>query len=145
MQKNLKGGQTIHRNTVKTRFPPVKEQAELQTELRELAKEVVSGLSALESIQSEEWLNFFVSELFISAREQERREVRRKRQAQGIAEAKAKGVRFGPERRALPDNFEELRQAWRSKQMTLRTAAELCGIPKSTFRDAALRAEMAAD
>lgn len=145
MQKNLKDGQTIHRSTVKARFSPVKEQAELQTELRELAKEVVSGLSALESIQSEEWLNFFVSELFISAREQERREVRRKRQAQGIAEAKAKGVRFGPERRALPDNFEELRQAWRSKQMTLRTAAELCGIPKSTFRDAALRAEMTAD
>lgn len=145
MLENSKDVQTIHHNTVAARFPPVKEQAELQTELRELAKEVVSGLSTLEPVQSKEWLNFFVSELFISAQEQERREVRRKRQAQGIAAAKAKGVRFGAERRALPDNFEELRQAWRSNQMTLRTAAELCGIPKSTFRDAALRAEMAAD
>ena len=35
------------------------------------------------------------------------------------------------------------RQAWRNKQMTLRAAAEACGIPKTTFRDAALRVEMA--
>lgn len=145
MLENSKDIQTLRRSTGTARFSPVKERAELQTELRELAKEVASDLSALGPIQSKEWLNFFVSELFISAREQERREVRRRRQAQGIAEAKAKGVRFGAERRALPDNFEELRQAWRSKQMTLRTAAELCGIPKSTFRDAALRAEMTLD
>ena len=67
----------------------------------------------------------------------------RQRQAEGIAEAKAKGVRFGPPCHALPDSFEELRQAWRGRRMTLRAAAEACGIPKSTFRDAALRAEMA--
>ena len=63
--------------------------------------------------------------------------------AEGIAAAKAQGVRFGALCRTLPDNFEELRQAWRSGQITLRTAAEICGIPKSTFRNAAVRAEMA--
>lgn len=76
---------------------------------------------------------------------QTERESIRQRQAEGIAAAKAKGVRFGPQPRPLPDSFEPLRLAWRSGQLTLREAAEVCGIPKSTFRDAALRAEMTAD
>ncbi len=72
---------------------------------------------------------------------QTERENIRQRQAEGIAAAKAKGVRFGPERRTLPDNFEGLRQAWRDKRISLRDAAIACGIPKSTFYDAAMRAE----
>ena len=74
---------------------------------------------------------------------QTERENIRQRQAEGIAAAKARGVRFGPPPKALPDNFEQLRQAWRSKQMSLRTAAETCGLPRSTFYDAALRAGLA--
>lgn len=73
---------------------------------------------------------------------QTERENIRQRQAEGIAEAKARGVHFGPPPQNLPENFEQLRQAWRDKQITLRAAAETCGIPKSTFRDAALRVEM---
>ena len=73
---------------------------------------------------------------------QTERENIRQRQAEGIAAAKAKGVHFGPQPRALPDNFEELRQAWRGKRITLRMAAAACGIPKTTFREAALRVEM---
>ena len=72
---------------------------------------------------------------------QTERENIRQRQAEGIAAAKARGVRFGRERRALPDNFEELRRAWRGKEMTLQVAASACGIPKTTFREAVLRAE----
>ena len=72
---------------------------------------------------------------------QTERENIRQRQAEGIAAAKAKGVRFGRERRTLPDNFEELHQAWRAKQMSLRAAASACGIPKTTFREAAIRME----
>ena len=75
---------------------------------------------------------------------QTERENIRQRQAEGIAEAKARGVRFGPPPRTLPDNFEELRQAWRNKQIPLRAAAAACGIARSTFYDAALRAETAA-
>ena len=74
---------------------------------------------------------------------QTERENIRQRQAEGIAAAKARGVRFGPPPKALPDNFEQLRQAWRSKQMSLRAAAETCGLPRSTFYAAALRAELA--
>ncbi len=72
---------------------------------------------------------------------QTERENIRQRQAEGIAAAKAKGVQFGPPPRTLPDDFEMLRQAWRSGQIPLREAAQACGLAKSTFYDAALRAE----
>ena len=75
---------------------------------------------------------------------QTERENIRQRQAEGIAAAKAKGVRFGRKRRTLPDNFEELRQAWRRREITLMAAAKLCGIPQTTFYDAAVRVEAAA-
>lgn len=75
---------------------------------------------------------------------QTERENIRQRQAEGIAAAKARGVRFGAPRRILPDNFEEMRQAWRNRKISLRTAAEACGIPKTTFREAAIRAETTA-
>ena len=73
---------------------------------------------------------------------QTERENIRQRQAEGIAAAKERGVRFGPLPRRLPSNFEEQRQAWREKRLSLRAAAEACGLPKSTFYDAALRVEL---
>ena len=75
---------------------------------------------------------------------QTERENIRQRQAEGVAAANGRG-RFGPPPQALPDNFEEPRQAWRNKRMSPRAAAETCGLPKSTFRDAVLRAEMAVE
>ena len=74
---------------------------------------------------------------------QTERENIRQRQAEGIAAAKANGVRFGRKPRTLPNNFDELRQAWRNKEITLTTAAKLCGIPQTTFYDAAIRVETA--
>ena len=115
------------------------------SELQGLARRIVSGLSSLEPAQGKALLDSFVSELFLSVAKQEQHETRCQRQAEGIAAAKAKGVRFGPKPRAMPDGFEDLRQAWRNREMSLATAAELCGVPKTTFYDAALRAEMAAN
>lgn len=72
---------------------------------------------------------------------QTERENIRRRQAEGIAAAKAKGVHFGPQPRAMPDSFEQLRRAWRDRRISLRAAAEACGVPRSTFYDAVLCAE----
>lgn len=137
-------GRLVEFNSARVRFSPAEEQAELQAQLRELADEIASGLSALKPAQSKEMADSFVSELLLSLAKQNRLRERRQKQAAGIAAAKARGVRFGPQRQELPDNFEELRLAWRSGQMTLREAAETCGLPKSTFHDAALRAETSA-
>ena len=127
----------------RVRFSPDEEQTKMQTDLQELARKIVSGLSALEPTQGKALLDSFVSELFLSVAKQEQYETRSQRQAEGIAAAKAKGVRFGPKPRTMPDDFEELRQAWRNRKMSLSTAAKLCGVPKTTFYDAALRAETA--
>lgn len=74
---------------------------------------------------------------------QTERENIRQRQAEGIAAAKARGVHFGPRPRTLPENFEELRRAWRSGELSMRAAAETCGMPTTTFHDAVVRAELA--
>ena len=65
---------------------------------------------------------------------QKERENIRQRQAEGIAAAKARGVRFGRGPSALPDNFEAVLQLWKNKNLTDIEAARLCGIARSTFR-----------
>ena len=120
---------------------PKPTEEEMQRRLRELARELASGLSAFDSAQGKALLDSFVSELFISVAKQELSEKRRQRQAEGIAAAKAKGVKFGASRKPLPDNFDECHQKWRDGELRMREAAEACGMAKSTFHDAVLRAE----
>lgn len=117
------------------------EQQRLQEKLKELAKEISSDLSVLEGAQSKELLSDFVSELFVSLAEQNRREERRRKQAEGIAAAKARGVRFGRPAPPLPDNFDEVYRAWQEGRMSLRQAASACGMAKGSFYNVAMRKE----
>lgn len=117
---------------------------ELRGQLKELAQEIVSGLSGLDPEQSRELLGGFVSDLFLSVAEQSRKEERRQKQAEGIAAAKAKGIRFGRPGKPLPDNFDEARRAWRAGELSLQQAADLCGIPRGTFYNAVVRREQTA-
>ena len=124
-------------------YDEILEQWSVITKQRQAAI-VVLDMPLLDTRQGRDLTGTLIADIvlqLLSYVAQTERENIRQRQAEGIAAAKAKGVHFGPERRTLPDNFEELRQAWRSKQITLRAAAEACGIPKTTFRDAAVRAE----
>ena len=113
----------------------------IQNRLHQLAQEIVSSLSAMDSVQGKALLDSFVSELFISVAKQELSEKRRRRQAEGIAAAKARGTRFGKARKPLPENFDECHQKWRAGELKLREAAEACGMAHTTFHDAVLRAE----
>ena len=58
----------------------------------------------------------------------------RKRQAEGIAAAKARGVRFGRPPKSLPENFHQVYQQWKNRIITGTIAAKKCGMPLSTFR-----------
>lgn len=106
---------------------------EQQDYLRELARKVVSEISELDGSQSKELLGVFVSEMFLYVAEQERREVRRQRQAEGIAAAKARGVRFGPERLTLPPGFEAAVQLWSEGAISANNAAKELGMSRDRF------------
>lgn len=125
----------------RTEAGAVKSEGEISEHLRQLAQQVFSDISELDPSRSKELLGVFVSELFLSVSEQERRAVRRQQQAEGIAAARERGVKFGRSRKPLPENFEEYHEAWRGGRMTLREAAKACGMPHATFRSAALRVE----
>ena len=64
---------------------------------------------------------------------QTERENIRQRQAEGIAAAKERGVRFGRERIALPESFPEFVQLWREGGISSRCAAQNLGISDQTF------------
>ena len=61
------------------------------------------------------------------------RENIRSRQAEGIAAAKAKGIRFGRSRKEIPDQFTGLYRSYREGSISARAAARLPGISHSTF------------
>ncbi len=65
---------------------------------------------------------------------QTEREFITKRQAEGIAAAKARGVKFGAKPIKKPDNYEEVRVQWQKDEISAREAARRLGISHSTFR-----------
>lgn len=105
-----------------------------QDKLQRLAQEVMYELSELDHPHTDELLGAFVSELFRLSGEQKRREIRRRKQAEGIAAAKERGVQFGRERIELPETFPELARLWQDGSISSRRAAEELGISHQTFR-----------
>ena len=65
---------------------------------------------------------------------QTEREFNRQRQAEGIAAAKKRGVKFGRTPKNRPPEFEELRGEWERGEVSARAAARLLGITHTTFK-----------
>lgn len=57
----------------------------------------------------------------------------KQRQAEGIAAAKRKGVRFGCQKLDLPEGFEKYYKMWEDGRISLRKAAEALGMNHTTF------------
>lgn len=57
----------------------------------------------------------------------------KQRQAEGIAAAKAKGVRFGCEKKDIPHNFGEYSEMWKQGEISTRNAAKALNMSHSTF------------
>ena len=109
---------------------------EIQNQWRILTKEIGIDICVLDTRNGKDLMGIFIADLvlqILSFVAQSERENIRKRQQEGIAAAKAKGVKFGRPPLPLPENFHEVHQAWRNKKMTLRQAAEACGMPEGTF------------
>lgn len=122
---------------------------EIQEQWRLLTKEkgvdiCVIDMPLLDTRHGRDLLGTFIADLvlqILSFVAQSERESIRKRQAEGIAAAKGRGVKFGRPPRPLPDGFDKVYRAWRNKKLTLRQAAEACEMPAGTFYSKAAKLE----
>lgn len=115
---------------------------EVQNQWRILTKEMavdicVLDMPLLDTRQGKDLMGTFIADLvlqILSFVAQNEREHIKKRQAEGIAAAKAKGVRFGRPPHPLPENFPAVCRRWQGGHLTGIAAAKACGLPLSTFR-----------
>lgn len=114
---------------------------DIQEQWRILTKEkgidiCVLDMPLLDTRNGKDLMGTFIADLvlqILSFVAQNERDNIRKRQAQGIAVAKAKGIKFGRPEIALPDNFEKLVSEWEKKKISIEEVLKMCGISKSTF------------
>ena len=108
---------------------------------------VVLDMPLLDTRRGKDLMGTFLSDIVLQVlsfvAENERTNIKQ-RQAEGIAAAKAQGIKFGRPPLPLPDNFYEVHKAWRSKEITLKQAAEACNMPVGTFYGKARKFENAA-
>jgi len=117
------------------------------TEMQMLVEKIVDEIAQSDP-DSDGYIGAFVSALctqILAAVRQRERETVRRRQRRGIAAAKERGVHFGAQAKSLPERFDEARQAWRSGGLSLREAADICDMPKTSFYNAVLRLEKTAE
>lgn len=116
--------------------------AEIQEQWRALTKQkgvdiVVLDMPLLDTRRGKDLMGTFLSDIVLQVlsfvAENERVNIRQ-RQAEGIAAAKARGVRFGRPPAPLPENFHGVYQRWRAGKITGAAAARECDMAISTFR-----------
>ncbi len=98
---------------------------------------VVLDMPLLDTRQkSRDLTGIFISDLvlqILSYVAQTERDFIKSRQREGIAAARAKGVKFGRDKVPVPDEFHLLKKAWENGEITLREAAKILNISHSTF------------
>lgn len=98
---------------------------------------VVIDMPILDTRREKGLLGTFISDLILAllsyVAESEYQTIHQ-RQAEGIAAAKAKGIKMGRPPRPLPDNFYGVYQKWKAEKISTAEAARLVDMPVSTFR-----------
>lgn len=114
---------------------------EIQQQWRTLTKEIgidicVLDMPLLDTRQGKDLMGTFIADLvlqILSFVAQNERENIRKRQAEGIAAAKSRGVRFGRPAKAAPEDFAGIVEDWESGRRSFEESVRLCGMSESTF------------
>ena len=114
---------------------------EIQNQWRILTKEkkidiVVIDMPLLDTRQGRDLMGTFIADLvlqILSFVAQNEREKIKERQEQGIAAAKARGVRFGRPEKEVPEDFMQLVSAWEKKQLPLSELLKRCDMSEATF------------
>lgn len=114
---------------------------EIQRQWRIITKEknvdvCVIDMPLLDTRQGKDLMGTFIADLvlqILSFVAQSERENIKKRQAEGIAAAKAKGVRFGRPEKDVPDNFAVIIKRWEQKKLSLSEVLKQCNMSEATF------------
>lgn len=86
--------------------------------------------------EGQEWVFDMVNNILIEVLgtiAQQERETIKSRQAEGIAVAKAKGVKFGRPQATYPDNWLPVIKQWQSGEITATKAMEMTQTKRTTF------------
>lgn len=117
-------------------YAEILEQWRIITKVKKAAI-VVLDMPLLDTRKSRDLMGTLIADIvlqLLSYVAQTEREFIRQRQAEGIAAAQAKGVRFGRPASPLPPGFHDAHTKWRSGEITCTEAAQRCNLPLSTFR-----------
>lgn len=123
--------------------------ADLNEQWRIITKEkqadiVVIDMPLLDTRREKNLLGTFISDIVLAllsyVAENERINIKQ-RQAEGIAAAKARGVKFGRPPIPIPDNFYQVHKDWRNGIISLQQAGEACNMPPKTFYSKAVKYE----
>lgn len=114
---------------------------EIQSQWRFLTREKevdvsVIDMPLLDTRRGKDLMGTFLADIVLQVMSfvaQNERENIRKRHAQGIAAAKANGMKFGRPVKKAPPNFLEIVEKWESGIIKSYEAAEMCGMCESTF------------
>lgn len=97
---------------------------------------IILDMPLLDTTKSKDLLGTFISDVVLQllsfVAENERDNIRR-RQAEGIAAAKSRGVVFGNHPKQMPDNFPELIERWQRHDISTTELAKHCGVAHSTI------------
>ena len=114
---------------------------EIQNQWRILTKEkgvdiCVIDMPLLDTRRGKDLVGTFLSDIVLQVlsfvAENERTNIRQ-RQAEGIAAAKARGVRFGRPEKPIPEDFPQIVEAWERRKIPFREVLRRCDMSKATF------------
>ncbi len=138
MMRKLKPGDTLFVKSIDRlgrNYDEILEQWRIITKGKQAAI-VVLDMPLLDTRQGRDLTGTLIADIvlqLLSYVAQTEREFIRQRQAEGIAAAKGRGVRFGRPPMELPSEYEEAYVAWSAGDLSARAAARSLGISHQTF------------
>lgn len=138
MLKALKSGDTLYISSIDRLG---RNYGEIQNQWRILTKKIgidicVLDMPLLDTRQGKDLMGTFIADLvlqILSFAAQNERENIKKRQADGIAAAKTRGVKFGRPDISAPYDFADIVNRWEKGKISLKKALKICGMSRSTF------------
>ena len=138
LMKKLKKGDTLYLKSIDRLG---RNYEEIQRQWRLITKDksadiVILDMPLLDTRKDKNLLGTFISDIVLQllsfVAENERVNIRQ-RQAEGIAAAKKRGVKFGRPIKEMPPNFGELITQWEKKELTMKEILKTYDMSESTF------------